>query len=323
MAERPPTLHHGGMTRTVTRAAVAAVAALAVMVAAVGAGCSTEESTTTGATAPPPAGAGAVPPTPPATTDTGTAGPGTTPGTTPAATELATVFLVRDQVVAPVGRTVAEPADVEAALRALLGRPSAQEADWGYGTEIPAGTELLGVEVADSVATVDLSAAFTSGGGSLSMQARVAQVVFTATGFDGVEAVSFAIDGEPVEAIGGEGVLVDEPKGRDDFPDVTPAILVESPLPGAEVTSPLTVTGESATFEGTVQLSVVDGDGAEVHRGFFTSTGANGVWGPFRETVTFADAVPGLGAVVLWEQDASGEAPDPRLHLVEIPVRMG
>ena len=53
---------------------------------------------------------------------------------------------------------------------------------------IPAGTRYLGVEVSGGVATVDLSREFESGGGSLSMISRVAQVVFTVTRIDGIAA---------------------------------------------------------------------------------------------------------------------------------------
>ena len=52
----------------------------------------------------------------------------------------------------------------------------------GMVNGIPDGTEVLGVDISDGVATVDLSEEFASGGGSLSMQLRVAQVVFTSTG---------------------------------------------------------------------------------------------------------------------------------------------
>jgi germination protein M len=92
-----------------------------------------------------------------------------------------------------------------AALEELLAGPTAQRPRSGLATEIPEGTRLNDVAVADGVATVDLSPEFESGGGSLSMQLRVAQVVYTLTRFPSVESVAFMIDGQPVEAIGGEG----------------------------------------------------------------------------------------------------------------------
>lgn len=65
---------------------------------------------------------------------------------------------------------------------------------------------MLGASVSGGAATVDLSGAFQTGGGSLSMQLRVAHVGFTATQFDGVDRVTIKLDGDAVDYIGGEGV---------------------------------------------------------------------------------------------------------------------
>lgn len=113
------------------------------------------------------------------------------------------------------------------ALAALLAGPDATE---DASTAIPPGTRLLSVEVRDGVAVVDLSQEFASGGGSFSMRARVGQIIYTATGFEGVEQVRLAIEHEEVETLGGEGLLLDEPQGRDAFADLTGAF-----EPGAEV----------------------------------------------------------------------------------------
>ena len=48
-------------------------------------------------------------------------------------------------------------------------------------TAIPEGTEVLAVDVADGLATVDLSGEYDDGGGSFGMFARLAQVVYTLT----------------------------------------------------------------------------------------------------------------------------------------------
>ena len=62
-------------------------------------------------------------------------------------------------------------------------------------TAIPDGTTLLGISIADGIATVNLSREFESGGGSASMQARLAQVVYTLTQFPTVTGVRFQLDG--------------------------------------------------------------------------------------------------------------------------------
>lgn len=145
-------------------------------------------------------------------------GGGTTGAATEPATARAVVYYVRGERVAPVARRVStSEAPERAAMIALLAGPTASEKSAGLVTSIPAGTGLRGLRVtSEGVAEVDLSGEFTSGGGSASMLTRVAQVVFTLTGVRNVDAVRFLIDGKEVDAIGGEGVVVDHPMTRAD-----------------------------------------------------------------------------------------------------------
>ena len=150
-------------------------------------------------------------------TPTGTAPAPTTatdPEPEPAQSRVA-VYFIRGEKLGVGARQAEGEAVARAAVEALLAGPSDEERDAGLTTEIPDGTELLDLAVADGTATVDLSGAFDDGGGSASMQARVAQVVATLTQFPSIERVAFRLDGEPVTAIGGEGVAVDPPLGRE------------------------------------------------------------------------------------------------------------
>src|SRR4051812_18060442 len=82
--------------------------------------------------------------------------------------------------IVPVLRDVpATKAIATAAMTALLGGPTSQEQSSRISTVIPAGTQLLGLTIANGVATVDLSREFESGGGSASVLGRLAQVVYT------------------------------------------------------------------------------------------------------------------------------------------------
>jgi hypothetical protein len=152
------------------------------------------------------------------------------------------------------------------------------------------------------------------------MLARVAQVVYTLTQFPGVERVRFEIAGEPVESIGGEGVVVDgEGAGRDAFEAALPAILVESPTPGAAVTSPVTVSGLANTFEATIRYTVTDPEGLILEEGFHTGGGTADDWGPFEFAVEFDTERSGLGAVIVFESSPEDGS---QVNVVEIPVRM-
>lgn len=103
---------------------------------------------------------------------------------------------------------------VEEALRALLAGPTPEERGHGISSEIPAGTALRGVQIQRGVAAVDLTSAFSRGGGSSSMLARVWQVVYTATEVRGVSAVQITLDGRRVQALGGEGIPIGTPLHR-------------------------------------------------------------------------------------------------------------
>ena len=248
-----------------------------------------------------------------------TTAPGeTTPQPTPETATFA-VYLLRDGVIAPVRRTVAStPAVARAALEALMTGPTGDEESEGLVTAIPDGTTVLDVSVEDGVATVDLSSTFDDGGGSASMQGRVAQVVATLTQFPTVERVAFRLDGEPVETIGGEGVVVDPPIGRTAIEEQTPQILIESPLPGDTVTSPIRLRGTANVFEATVSIEVRDGTGTVVHEGFTTATSGTGTRGTFDTTLP----VPGLeGTMTIVAFEASAEDGQP-LHVVDVQVTL-
>jgi hypothetical protein len=230
------------------------------------------------------------------------------------------VYFVRDETVGAAGREVEGTQAVgAAAVRALLEGPTADERAAGLVTAIPQGTTLRDLSIADGVATVDLSRAFNEGGGSASMQLRVAQVVYTLTHFATVERVRFQIEGEAVDAIGGEGVVVDPPVDRADFEDQTPAILVESPTPGEAVSSPLRVSGTANTFEATLNLRVLDRNGKVLYDGFATATSGSGPRGTFDEPIEFAVAADGPGTLVAYERSAEDGS---EIHVVRIPVAL-
>ena len=208
-----------------------------------------------------------------------------------------TVYFVKHEHVVAAGREVEGAATPEAAVRALLAGPNGIiEEDLGFESTIPAGTVLRSVTVDGSVATVDLSGEFPSGGDNYSMQARVAQVVFTVTQFPNIDHVRFRIDGTAVSTMGGDGFLTVDNVDRTAFPGVTPLILVESPTPGQTVGAPLHVRGMSNTFEATVNYTLTDVNYPNVcsacaegviKEGFTTATSGSGTWGTFEFDIAF------------------------------------
>lgn len=241
----------------------------------------------------------------------------TAPTTTAPTTTAVGVTHVRLYYLDAAGKLRAVPAQVRGGgvaaetLRALL----ANEAN--NTTEIPLGTVLNSINLVDGVVTVDLSREFETGGGSASMQARVAQVVYTLTQWPTIRAVTFELDGEAVDAIGGEGVPARE-VGRDDVTDPLPAILVELPLPASEVATPLTVAGSASVFEGTVSLRL-EADGETIAEGFATAEEGGPGRGDFEGMLEFHVDEPTDGTLVAFERSAEDNTEQ---NVVRVPVRL-
>lgn len=232
------------------------------------------------------------------------------------------LYFVRGEKLGPVARVVdvTEGRPVaEAALAALLKGPSAEDAGFDFGTTIPEGTALNKLTVTGGTAIADMSRTFESGGGSLSMTLRVAQVVYTLTQFPGIERVEFVLDGESVAAIGGEGVIVEPSRDRASCEGEVPAILVESPLPGQSVESPVTVRGSANTFEAMFRITITDPEGLILVEKSAQASSGTGTRGTFSVEVPFTTARSGLGAVICAELSPKDGKPT---NVVEIPVIM-
>lgn len=207
--------------------------------------------------------------------------------------------------------------DLEEALTALLDGESREEAAMGVSSTIPDGTSLLGVEVADGIASVDLSREFESGGGSLSMMGRVAQVVYTATGFDEVDAVLFLVEGVPVDVLGGEGLIIDEPQTRSDWVELVPEILVEEPRWGSTVGREILIAGIAELESGSVSYVIVDSEGFIVGEGEITTV--PGQPGAFSTTIVLDDSArPGAGSIIAWEWAPDGS----QRHVLDYPLTL-
>lgn len=102
---------------------------------------------------------------------------------------------------------------LENAINKLLAGPSGTN----MTTTIPRDTQVNQVDVREDGIHIDLSKSFTRGGGSSSMTARLAQILYTATSINPKASVWLSIDGKPLETLGGEGLMVEQPMTRTRF----------------------------------------------------------------------------------------------------------
>ena len=131
---------------------------------------------------------------------------------------------------------------------------------------------------------------------------RTAETIFTLSQFD---------PSKPVE-LGGKHYT------RGQFEELTPAILVETPLPFEEVSAPLRMTGTANTFEATFEYDLLDPAGKVLKHDFVTATSGSGTRGTFDVRIPF-EAPNGIARLVVYERSAADGS---KTNVVEIPLAL-
>ena len=280
---------------------------IALVLALTGAGCSDDDEPSAGARrTPSPAPSASAP----------------APSSTPSAAAVqqpVRLWLTHEEYVGLTVRNalVVPPQFGTAAVNELLKGPSQTETASGFATAIPNGSRLLGLTVANGVATADLSQEFESGGGSLSARLRLAQLVYTLTEFPTVTGVALEIEGTPATTFSSEGIVIDAPMTRADFEDLVAPIVVEAPEAGQNVTSPVTVSGTANVFEATVSMRIIGPDNEVIAETFATATCGTGCRGTYRKNIPFQVVEVTEGFIEVFESSAQDGSP---LHVVRVPV---
>ena len=294
-------------------ALAAAFVLLTVLVAC--SGGSKQSATTDSA---PPTSSGPATSVPPTTA----AGPTTAPASAPTTAALQPidlrVYFMRGASVGAAHRRVAGTvATARAAMNELLAGPTADETTAGLSSTIPRGISLLGINIADGTATVDLSGGFAGSADAKAMAGRFAQVVFTLTQFPTVSRVAFHLDGRAVAVTGPAGAALAGPASRADFEPASPAILVETPTPGDHVSSPIRVAGTANVFEATFLLELTDASGKVVVQQTAMATSGSGTRGTFDVALRFATHQAGPGKLTVFDASAKDGS---RQDVVDIPI---
>lgn len=103
-------------------------------------------------------------------------------------------------------------------IRTLIAGPTGGELDEGLLTLIPEATELISASVSGGTAYLNFNRAFRFNPlGAEGTVAQLQQIIFSSTEFSTVERVQFLIEGEQLDYLGGDGIYVGAPLGRDAF----------------------------------------------------------------------------------------------------------
>jgi len=263
-------------------------------------------------------------PSVPTATNEPSPSPGATPTPAPSGSSIVRAYFILDgppgsKGLVPYLFTVPKTeAIATAAMNALLKGSAAQRDGFQpISSAIPPGTKLLGLTIANGVATVDLSGEFAAGGGSSSSQFRLAQVVYTLTQFPSVDTVLFKVDGSVVTVFGSEGIVLDGPVGRSRFYDQLPTIFVDRPASGAALGNPGRVAGSAqGLFEATFRITLLDGAGKTVAdqqamAACFCESGT------FDVTVAYTVPKAQWGTLRVWDGSAKDGTPE---NVREYPV---
>ena len=229
--------------------------------------------------------------------------PSATPTTTlsmPVETVLVRAYFLRYGKMAATGRKTVHTLGVgNASVGALITGPNRAERRIGFRTALPAGIQQKRVVLKGNILTLELTK-------NLNRAAR-AQVVTTLTQFPTVHGVVIVTPG------GSTRLLT-----RADFESLLPAVLIESPLPFAQVKSPLRVSGSSNTFEATSQLELLGNNGGFLAAKTVTATSGTGTRGTFAVTLRFRAAAD-PATLVSYENSAKDGS---WIDVVRIPVRI-
>ena len=206
---------------------------------------------------------------------------------------LVNLYFLQDGKVAPEQRGLVARANVATLALHQLFEGSTTDLQ----SAIPPGLRLRSLAIDRGTAVVELDPRPTD-------RRALAQIVYTLTQFSTVERV--AINGA-------------EPVGRGAFEAQTPAILVESPLPGESVEPGFEVIGTANTFEATFNYELEDESGRVLTKDFVTATSGSGTRGTFTFSVPYELATPQEGRLVVFEVSAENGS---RINESEIPLRL-
>lgn len=99
---------------------------------------------------------------------------------------------------------------IKFAIQALISGPREKEKSGGVYSEIPSTTRIISINETSDKVVINLNSAFENGGGTESLYKRLYQLIKTARR-NTTKPVYLYINGNKVEYIGGEGIMITQP----------------------------------------------------------------------------------------------------------------
>jgi len=222
-------------------------------------------------------------------------------------------FLVPVSKMVPITKGVAR-----AAIEQLLAGPTPANRDGvpSITSLIPDGVRLLGLDVSEGIATVDLSGNFEADDDAAVAAQRIAQVVYTLARFPSVQEVLFRQDGSDIAVPIGDGQLVSRPVNIGDYLEFAAALHVEEPAYAGRGGNPLHVSGFGAVFEASFSYALTDDDGLIISEGIAMTNNGMG-WGGLDFTIDYTVDREQLGALIVWAHSAENGS---QIDVREYPV---
>lgn len=113
-------------------------------------------------------------------------------------------------------------------IKELLKGPTEEEKKEGFFNSLNEKTELLNLSIEGDTVNLDFSKEVEEGGGTLTMETRIAQIVCTATQFPEIKKVRFLIEGKTIDYFSGEGItIVEKPISRENLTEFEIKIIEE------------------------------------------------------------------------------------------------
>lgn len=120
-------------------------------------------------------------------------------------------FYSKDGKLTPSTRVYSVKQSLENNIDMLLKGPTINESRNGIYSEIPKNVDLISVKQNQDKIIVNLTSSFGMGGGSQSIESRIAQLSKTIKKREPNKKIYLYIDNKEVEYLGGEGVYVKQP----------------------------------------------------------------------------------------------------------------